>query len=354
MADSHTTNFGWTLCEVGASRDTWGQKWNDNLTSIDQHVSMAMPVGAILDFAGTAAPPGWMVADGRLVSRTTYSALFAAIGTAWGAGDGSTNFALPNLIGRAGVGPGTLTDANGNTLSLSFAQKLGNLSNHILLAHLPSGAVGSTDTQGYHAHGGATAPGANHTHTTDAQGSHSHNTAGGAHGHTIHDPGHAHAYDDYTVGGSGYIASLGSPTGYTNVPTPHPTYPATTGIWVDGGDHSHTMDAQGYHAHNVLASGNLQLGIYGDGSHTHTIYLGGSSAWFPVQNPVLVVTKIIYAGSEAVAVVRATLESAPITLEGRDELAALREELEQLRQLVSLTRPPGPPRLLSAPQRGPH
>lgn len=312
---------------------------------------MAMPVGAILDFAGTAAPPGWMVADGRLVSRTTYSALFAAIGTAWGAGDGSTNFALPNLIGRAGVGPGTLTDANGNTLSLSFAQRLGNLSNHILLAHLPSGAVGSTDTQGYHAHGGATAPGANHTHTTDAQGAHSHNTGAGAHGHAIHDPGHQHyswSLNTVAAGNYGADAAIISSGAWTL------TSVSGTGIWVDGGDHSHTMDVQGYHAHNVNASGNLQLGIYGDGNHAHTIYLGGSSAWFPVQNPVLVVTKIIYAGSEAVAVVRATLESAPITLEGRDELAALREELEQLRQLVSLTRPPGPPRLLSAPQRGPH
>ena len=66
-----------------------------------------MPIGALLDFAGPNAPSGWLIADGRQVSRVTYSALFAAIGTFWGAGDGSTTFTLPNPNGRALIGPGT-------------------------------------------------------------------------------------------------------------------------------------------------------------------------------------------------------------------------------------------------------
>ena len=55
------------------------------------------PAGAVMYFALWSAPPGWFKANGALVSRTTYSALFAAISTTFGIGDGSTTFALPDL-----------------------------------------------------------------------------------------------------------------------------------------------------------------------------------------------------------------------------------------------------------------
>lgn len=55
--------------------------------------------GAILPFARATAPAGWLKANGAAVSRTTYSALFAAIGTIFGAGDGATTFNLPDLRG---------------------------------------------------------------------------------------------------------------------------------------------------------------------------------------------------------------------------------------------------------------
>lgn len=55
------------------------------------------PIGAILAFGGATAPAGWMICNGAAVSRTTYAALFAAIGTAFGAGDGSTTFNIPDL-----------------------------------------------------------------------------------------------------------------------------------------------------------------------------------------------------------------------------------------------------------------
>lgn len=59
-----------------------------------------IPAGTIIDFAGTAAPSGYLACPtaaggAQLVSRTTYAALFAAIGTAWGVGDGSTTFGIP-------------------------------------------------------------------------------------------------------------------------------------------------------------------------------------------------------------------------------------------------------------------
>ncbi len=42
-------------------------------------------------------PTGWLLCDGSAVSRTAYAALFSAIGTTWGAGDGSTTFNVPDL-----------------------------------------------------------------------------------------------------------------------------------------------------------------------------------------------------------------------------------------------------------------
>lgn len=58
------------------------------------------PAGVILAFGGTTAPAGYLLCDGSVVSRTTYANLFAAIGTAFGAGDGSTTFHLPDFRGR--------------------------------------------------------------------------------------------------------------------------------------------------------------------------------------------------------------------------------------------------------------
>lgn len=58
------------------------------------------PSGTMIAFAGKSVPDGWLLCNGALVSRTTYAKLFAAIGTAWGAGDGSTTFKLPDADGR--------------------------------------------------------------------------------------------------------------------------------------------------------------------------------------------------------------------------------------------------------------
>ena len=77
----------------------------------------AIVPGIVLPFAGAAAPAGWLMCDGSAVSRTTYAALFAAIGVAYGAGDTSTTFNVPDLRGRVPVGKSTDTEFNalGNT-----------------------------------------------------------------------------------------------------------------------------------------------------------------------------------------------------------------------------------------------
>ena len=56
-----------------------------------------IPVGTILPFGSATVPAGWFECDGAEISRTSYPLLFAAIGTTWGAGDGSTTFTLPDL-----------------------------------------------------------------------------------------------------------------------------------------------------------------------------------------------------------------------------------------------------------------
>lgn len=64
-------------------------------------------IGSIKGWGGAAVPAGWLDCNGAAVSRATYSALFAEIGTAYGAGDGATTFNLPDLRGRALLGAGT-------------------------------------------------------------------------------------------------------------------------------------------------------------------------------------------------------------------------------------------------------
>ncbi len=67
----------------------------------------APPTGSVTAYAGSSAPTGYLLCDGSAVSRTTYAALYAIIGTTYGSGDGSTTFNLPDLKGRVIVGVGT-------------------------------------------------------------------------------------------------------------------------------------------------------------------------------------------------------------------------------------------------------
>lgn len=68
----------------------------DQIGGTGRVVHTAIPVTA------GAEPPGWLLGDGRAVSRTAYGHLFSLVGTTYGPGDGSTTFNLPNLTGGVG------------------------------------------------------------------------------------------------------------------------------------------------------------------------------------------------------------------------------------------------------------
>jgi microcystin-dependent protein len=94
----------------------------------------AITAGAVAAYAGSTVPSGWLECDGSDVSRTTYADLFAAVGTTWGTGNGSTTFTLPNLAGRALIGAGTGSGLSGRTLAATGGEE-----NHLLLsAEMPS------------------------------------------------------------------------------------------------------------------------------------------------------------------------------------------------------------------------
>lgn len=98
-------------------------------------VASTIPPGTILLTARTAATSGWLICDGSAVSRTVFASLFGAIGTTYGAGDGSTTFNLPNLRGRVPIGAG-VSAASGTNRSVATT---GGADTHTLTAgEMPS------------------------------------------------------------------------------------------------------------------------------------------------------------------------------------------------------------------------
>lgn len=106
------------------------------------------PPGIINIYAGATAPSGWLICDGAAVSRTTYASLFAAIGTTYGAGNGSSTFNLPNLKGRVPVGRDT-----GQSEFDSLGETGGAKTHTLTEAEMPShNHSASTGSAGSHTH----------------------------------------------------------------------------------------------------------------------------------------------------------------------------------------------------------
>ena len=180
-------------------------------TTVSQVAATAVMTGTILMWATASAPTGYLACNGTAVSRSTYSALFAIIGTTFGSGDGSTTFNLPNYTNR-----------------------------------MPYGAtVGATG-------GSADAIVVAHTHTFSGTSSGQSQT----HTHSVSDPGHAHSYT-YSNGGAspnGYVGPNGNTTGTTGS--------ATTGISLGNASVDHTHTYSGTTASSGSSGTNANLPPY--------------------------------------------------------------------------------------------
>lgn len=108
-------------------------------------LSALIPPGTIIHYAGRTVPSGWLICNGANVSRTDYAALFAAIGTIYGAGNGSTTFGLPNLNGLFLEGT-TYTGSVGTYHSAGLPNITGSFTSH--------GNTGSMVTTGPFTNGG--------------------------------------------------------------------------------------------------------------------------------------------------------------------------------------------------------
>jgi microcystin-dependent protein len=108
-----------------------------------------LPAGSIIQWSASTAPANWLICNGAAVSRNTYSSLFAAIGTTYGVGDGTTTFNLPDLRGRVAVGLDS-TQTEFDTLGETGGAKTHTLT----IAEMPSHShTGTTSTNGEHVHG---------------------------------------------------------------------------------------------------------------------------------------------------------------------------------------------------------
>ena len=78
------------------------------LTNNGTTASWVSITGTVIYYGGSYAPDGWLVCDGSAISRSTYANLYSAIGTAYGEGDGSTTFNLPDLLDKFAEGSSTV------------------------------------------------------------------------------------------------------------------------------------------------------------------------------------------------------------------------------------------------------
>jgi microcystin-dependent protein len=119
-----------------------------------------IPIGGGMDYWGTSVPnSSFAFPIGQAISRTTYSALFAIMGTTYGSGDGSTTFNLPDKTGRVSAMKETVADGSRRLNTTYFGDStamggVGGSQSHILTTgEMPSHSHTATSTDSGHTHG---------------------------------------------------------------------------------------------------------------------------------------------------------------------------------------------------------
>ena len=176
---------------------------NTTQIATTEFVQVANPTGAVIAFAGSSAPSGWLLCYGQTVSRTTYATLFAVLSTTYNTGgEAGTDFRLPDLRGRTVAGIDNMggTDAGRIDIANSSGTVVGTQYVTLSSANLPThqhaidhdhGAFNTTGGEGSHthyAHGGAFSGSTPYTSVWNSDGAMRETSAAGAHNHSIDVP----------------------------------------------------------------------------------------------------------------------------------------------------------------------
>lgn len=181
---------------------------NTTQIATTEFVQVANPTGAVIAFAGSSAPSGWLLCGGQEVAISSNGALYAVIGTTYGSltngsgGAGTTHFRVPDLRGRtvAGIDNMTGTDAGRIDIANSSGTVVGSQYVTLSSANLPThqhaidhdhGAFNTTGGEGSHthyAHGGAFSGSTPYTSAWNTDGAMRETSAAGAHNHSIDVP----------------------------------------------------------------------------------------------------------------------------------------------------------------------
>ena len=239
------------------------------ITNIDQ-----TNPGFVKVNASSKVPGGYLPCDGRAVSRTTYANLFKAIGTTYGAGDGSTTFNLPDFQGRIPIGKSSKYALGSKGGSTDTTLATANLPAHTHTA-IAKGTVSSTFTGS----SAATVSGGAHTHTFSGTTS-----SNGNHSHTTYHKGY-YWINRGTGGEWKYLAY------WEQIASdPEREFGRTT----SNGAHTHTFSgttsSNGAHTHTVTPKGSISNTFTGTSATTSSV---GSGTSFTNMQPYSVIDYVI-------------------------------------------------------------